>query len=305
MDPRPVDLDPPPNEGVRRRVIDSALLLADLRQLVGRLTDDLRERASEPGPVRDVVLREYSAAKSAGRTAQSESAWREDLFVQGAVAWALSSVFVRFLEDCELVDEVWLSGPGPRREVARGRRRAYFAKHPTETDREVLWASFRAASSSPAVAPLFHEQHNLVWRLPISGDAAREVIELWDRIDPDATEVRLRHDFSDPDRDTRFLGDLYQEVSEDARDKYALLQTPEFVESFILDRTFEPALAEFGLPNMSVIDPTCGSGHFLLGAFDRLIRLWKDREPGSDVRELVQRALGQVTGVDINAFAVA
>src|SRR3954470_24116897 len=107
-------------------MVDPGLLLADLRLLVGRLTDDLRERASEPGPVRDVVLREYSAAKTAGRTAQSESAWREDLLVQGAVAWALSSVFVRFLEDCELVDEIWLSGRGERREVARGRRRTYF-----------------------------------------------------------------------------------------------------------------------------------------------------------------------------------
>jgi len=43
---------------------------------------------------------------------------------------------------------------------------------------------------------------------------------------------------------TRFLGDLYQDLSEDVRKKYALLQTPEFVEEFILDRTLEPALAE-------------------------------------------------------------
>jgi hypothetical protein len=298
-------MDPEPREGVRRRVIDSGLLLADLRLLVGRLTDNLRERASEGGPVADVVLREYSAARAAGRTAQSESAWREDLFIQGAVAWALSCVFVRFLEDCGLVDEVWLSGPGSRREVARGRRRAYFAEHPTETDREVLWAAFRAASSSPAVAPLFDEQHNLVWRLPISGDAAREVVELWDRIDPDADDVRLRHDFTDPDRDTRFLGDLYQEVSEDARDKYALLQTPEFIESFILDRTFEPALAEFGLDGFKLIDPTCGSGHFLIGAFRRLLAAWRDHEPGTEVTVLAGRALRSVHGVDINPYAAA
>lgn len=34
-----------------------------------------------------------------------------------------------------------------------------------------------------------------------------------------------------------FLGDLYQDLSEQARKDYALLQTPEFVEEFILDRT--------------------------------------------------------------------
>ena len=50
--------------------------------------------------------------------------------------------------------------------------------------------------------------------------------------------------------ETRFLGDLYQDLSEAARKKYALLQTPEFVEEFILERTLEPALEEFGLtPN--------------------------------------------------------
>ena len=39
---------------------------------------------------------------------------------------------------------------------------------------------------------------------------------------------------------TCFLGDLDQDLSEAARKEYALLQTPEFVEEFILDRTFGP-----------------------------------------------------------------
>jgi hypothetical protein len=56
---------------------------------------------------------------------------------------------------------------------------------------------------------------------------------------------------------------------------------------------------------MSVIDPTCGSGHFLLGVFHRLVDRWRQREPDTGVEVLVERALGQVTGVDVNAFAVA
>jgi hypothetical protein len=109
----------------------------------------------------------------------------------------------------------------------------------------------------------------------------------------------------DPELDTRFLGDLYEEMSAYARQVYALRQTPVFVEEFILDRVFEPAVAEFGLPKLSMIDPTCGSGHFLLRVFHRLVRLWREREPDADVEVLVERALGQVTGVDVNAFAVA
>ncbi len=53
---------------------------------------------------------------------------------------------------------------------------------------------------------------------------------------------------TDQDWDTRhFLGDLYQDLSEAARKKYALLQTPEFVEEFILDRTLDPADRRTGL----------------------------------------------------------
>jgi hypothetical protein len=82
-----------------------------------------------------------------------------------------------------------------------------------------------------------------------------------------------------------------------------LLQTPVFVEEFILDHTLEPAIATFGLRDTDLIDPTCGSGHFLLGAFHRLFAHWVDTEPGTNRRELARRALDAVAGVDINAFA--
>ena len=108
-----------------------------------------------------------------------------------------------------------------------------------------------------------------------------------------------------PALNTRFLGDLYQDLSEAARKKYALLQTPEFVEEFILDRTLTPAIAEFGLAEVRLIDPACGSGHFLLGAFHRLLHEWQKREPAVNVRELAQRALDAVSGVDLNPYAVA
>jgi hypothetical protein len=62
-----------------------------------------------------------------------------------------------------------------------------------------------------------------------------------------ANTGELIHEFTDHQWDTRFLGDLYQDLSEAARKKYALLQTPEFVEEFILDRTLDPAIEEFGL----------------------------------------------------------
>ena len=76
-----------------------------------------------------------------------------------------------------------------------------------------------------------------------------------------ASQDALR-DFTDPTWSTRFLGDLYQDLSEAARKRFALLQTPDFVLDFILDRALEPAVDTFGLSAVKVIDPTCGSGHF-------------------------------------------
>jgi hypothetical protein len=53
-----------------------------------------------------------------------------------------------------------------------------------------------------------------------------------------------------------------------------------------------------------LIDPTCGSGHFLLGGFRRLYELHARGEPGTNPRELAQRALEQVHGVDVNPNAL-
>ena len=103
------------------------------------------------------------------------------------------------------------------------------------------------------------------------------ILKFW-RERKDGQEGTLKRSFMVSGGDTRFLGDLYQDLSERAKKKFALLQTPVFVEEFILDRTLTPAIAEFGLETVRMIDPTCGSGHFLLGAFTRLFDLWSRPE---------------------------
>lgn len=284
-------------------MIDRQRLLADLKPLVSRLEDDLRHRLDE-NPELDAPWRdEYEAAREAQRTGATYDAWRDEHLTQVAAAWVLGSVFVRFLEDNGLVDEPRLSGPRERREHALDHHLLYFRQHPAETDREYLLAAFEEVAALPGAEEVFDRKHNPLWRLGPSGDGAREVLELWQR--REAATGELVHDFTDPEWDTRFLGDLYQDLSEAARKRYALLQTPEFVESFLLDRTLEPALEEFGLERTRLLDPTCGSGHFLLGAFARLLDRWLGAAPEVNVRELTQRALDGVAGVDVNPFAVA
>ena len=280
-------------------MIDRQALVGDLRRQLRLLERDLAQRSDTVPEIAAALDAEYRAAREAERTAATFSVWRAGELTQASVAWLLGCVFVRFIEDNRLIDEPLISGPHPRdRDAAEGQS-FYFQDHPTATFRDYLLHCFSSVARLPALAKLYDRRHNPVWRLGISGDAARDLLWFWRLVDPDTN--LLHHDFTDPTWDTRFLGDLYQDLSEDAKKRYALLQTPVFVEEFILERTLTPALCEFGLEDTRLIDPACGSGHFLLGAFHRLLERW--REAGAPTCERVQRALRAVYGVDVNPFA--
>jgi hypothetical protein len=284
--------------------LDSKQLLQDLKRQVRTLEDDLRQRAQAEPEIRSELEAEYRKGREAGRIGEAFESWRDGVLTQAAVHWVLGCVFVRFLEDNGLIDAL-LSGPGGRAREAADQYAHYFQQpdHRTHNDRHYLQHAFAAVAALPAGERLFDRAHNPVWSFPISADAARELLGFWRQVDPNTGA--LVHEFKDETWDTRFLGDLYQDLSEAAKKTYALLQTPVFVEEFILDRALGPALREFPLPEVRMIDPTCGSGHFLLGGFERLLREWQRKEPGTLERELVQRALDGVYGVDLNPFAVA
>ncbi len=286
-------------------MINAPQLLADLTHLLKRLEDDLRQRIAEVAELKTGLQAEWQAARDADRTAETFESWAEQVITQAGVHWLLSCVFLRFIEDNELVERPWLGGTpeSGRLALARDRHEAYFREKPLESDRDYLLACFREAGTLPGLHTFFDEAHNPVFRLGISGDAAMALRQFWQQVDPNTGT--LAHNFTDPDWNTRFLGDLYQDLSEATRKRYALLQTPEFVEEFILDRTLTPAIREFGYHEVRMIDPTCGSGHFLLGGFQRLVDEWLSHEPARNPRDIAQRALDAVAGVDLNPFAVA
>ena len=281
-------------------------LVAALRRQVTELETDLRQRVdgedhhARQAGVFQAWESDYDAARAAQRTAATWSQWRDDRVTQAAVAWVLLTVFARYCEDNALVSSRWIGGAdSDQRGRALDARHAYFQAHPEHTDREWLGqiiAHFAGYSATAALVDSFSPLHLVA----PSGDAARRLLEFWWQQDDDG---KPRYGFNGID--TRFLGDAYQDLSEHAKKTYALLQTPEFVEEFILDQTLEPALGDRPLEGFTVIDPTCGSGHFLLGAFHRLHQRWQHHAPGLGARELVAKALDSVYGVDINPFAVA
>lgn len=295
-------------------MIDSAGLLADLKKQLKLLQVDLRERAEDPDDAWGRRLREqHSTALERGRTGHAWVTWRDGEVDQAAVAWLVATTFIRFCEDNDLlvgardgeghlIPVPWIAGPGVLLERALEHETAFFTRRPSANRRDWLQEAFAALAAQPAGRALVDPRHSPVWTAEISAEAADGLVAFWRVTD---AEGYLVHEFTDPELDTRFLGDLYQDLSDHAKKTYALLQTPVFVEEFILDQTLTPAVEEFGIKGLKVIDPTCGSGHFLLGAFARLNRRWADEAPGLDVRERVQRAMDSIHGVDLNPFAVA
>ncbi|MGW0192069.1 BREX-2 system adenine-specific DNA-methyltransferase PglX [Nonomuraea sp. NPDC003201] len=298
-------------------MIDRKALLDDLKQQVKAVESDLAKQARGLPEVGTRLRAEYDQARKLGRTATTWNTWLygdgkkyEGRITQVAAAWVLGTVFVRFCEDNGLIPEPYLTAPAAeRRDLAQARYEAYVEDDPDPTYRGWLERAFAELGEGQAGKLLFDRVHNPLFQIPLSHDGARVLVDFWRERDEAGVLV---HDFTDPldddstrGWDTRFLGDLYQDLSETARKTYALLQTPEFVEEFILDRTMDPAVREFGFEELKMIDPTCGSGHFVLGAFSRLVRLWAERRPDADRHERVRAALDSVHGVDVNPFAVA
>ena len=285
-------------------MISPKLLLAALQKRVLLLEDDLRARCNAQPEVDAPLRKDYEAAREKGRTGLTYNAWRDEELTQIAVAWILAGVFVRFLEDNELIDVPFLAGGNAaRHQRAQDEHSLFFRQHPTASERDYFEHVFNTVGKLPGMKDFFDRRHNPLWRVGPTADAAKALLEFWRKTDPDTG--RIVHDFTDAEWNTRFLGDLYQDLSEAARKKYALLQTPDFIEEFILDRTLTPAINAFGYQAVRLIDPTCGSGHFCLGAFDRLFRLWQAENPGENPRALAQRALDGIYGVDLNPYAVA
>ena len=213
---------------------------------------------------------------------------------KSTVLFLLRTVFVRVLEDLGIlglkrIRDDW--GFAAFREVAPALGfRAYFA------------FVFRdLARDFPALFSPGEEE------LPLPNeDGCRALWNLWHHPNRDGEHYVWNGDGFD----SRFLGDLYQDLDADIRKRYALLQTPHFVEVYILDHAVTPALAEFDPAKLRaagetfrVLDPACGSGHFLIGAFHRLADYWRDFH-GLTEWEASERALESVWGCDINPHAV-
>ncbi|HEY9766552.1 MAG TPA: N-6 DNA methylase [Chroococcales cyanobacterium] len=100
----------------------------------------------------------------------------------------------------------------------------------------------------------------------------------------------------------RFLGDLFERFL-DPRERSYLGQfyTSQALVDFILDPLFEDPDAT----SRRLLDPACGSGHFLHEAYRRFFKAYERDFPGLDKKEIHEKILARnLWGMDLNPLAV-
>lgn len=101
-----------------------------------------------------------------------------------------------------------------------------------------------------------------------------------------------------------FISSIYEEfVTKVRKNKSGAVYTPPHAVDFVLDEVLPWGSSEW---DVRVLDPACGSGVFLVKAFQRLVHRWRLAHPGdepkpADLRLLLERNL---FGVDIDPHAV-
>jgi hypothetical protein len=269
--------------------VDRARLTTALRGHVANIAAELRIKVQAPGPSRVRAERLHSDE----RVAEDFEVWTDLLSRRGAVLWVLKSVYVRVLEDRALL------APGRLLDLEAQQLFERLAPHLGETA-FLRWVYRDLASPRGGLPELFSSQPAEV-ALP-SDALSRELIEFWRHRDADTGSV---WSFAEERFEGELMGDLYQDLDPVVKDRFALCQTPDFVRSFILDRTLTPAIETFGGDVVRLLDPACGSGHFLIDGLKRLVAETAAKHPDWHQITVVSHALDRVVGLDLNDYACA
>jgi hypothetical protein len=261
-----------------------------LSPLVARIAADLRAKILAPSAANERARQLHRDE----RVGDDFAVWTDLLSRRAAVLWVLRSVYVRVLEDRGLLR--------PQRILDRESQDLFARLAPNLGETAYLrWVWRDLGATEGGLPELFAPQPAEV-ALP-SDELSRALLDFWRSQDPDTGAVRWL--FTEEHFDGRLMGDLYQDLDPVVKARFALCQTPGFILDFILDETLTPAIAEWGVETVRVIDPACGSGHFLLAAFKRLFDGMRAKFPERPVRDVVGDVLSRVVGIDLNDYACA
>ncbi|RKH71349.1 BREX-2 system adenine-specific DNA-methyltransferase PglX [Corallococcus interemptor] len=268
---------------------DRARLTTALRDHVAKIAADLRAKMRATGAARAAAEQLHKDE----RVAEDFDVWTDLLSRRAAVLWVLKSVYVRVLEDRGLLEPGRLLDPEAQQLFEK------LAPNLGETA-FLRWVYKDLANSRGGVPELFSPQPAEV-ALP-SDELSRSLIGFWRHRDADTGAV---WSFAEERFEGELMGDLYQELDPVVKDRFALCQTPDFVRAFILDRTLTPAIETFGADEVRLLDPACGSGHFLIDGLKRLVAATAEKHKHWSKEKVVAHALDRVVGIDLNDYACA
>jgi hypothetical protein len=225
-----------------------------------------------------------------------------------AAAWVHMSACVAWAEAHYLIDP-WLSA------TAYLQMRRHIDARP-DGMRQWLTQAVAALAVHPSTACLMDPRWTPCAEGTPSEEACRALVEYWITDAP-----RLAYGVSDGPASISgwIIGDLLQDLSADRRKAHALVQTPWWVADFILDRTLIPAANDFPDTTLMTIDPTCGTGHFLVRTIDYLWELYttgalagrQSKEPKAvgwqpvSPAAAIERIVAGVTGVELDPLTTA
>jgi type I restriction-modification system DNA methylase subunit len=123
-------------------------------------------------------------------------------------------------------------------------------------------------------------------------EAIFSIIEKLKEYDPGTLELY-------PEKVKDLFKRLYQNlVPKKVRHDLGEYFTPDWLAELLLDE-----IGYDGNPDKRILDPSCGSGTFLVLAINR-IKDWAEREFYPDKKELLRKILQNVVGIDLNPLAV-
>lgn len=271
------------------RPTDRARLTTVLRDHVARIATDLRGQLRPPGPARERAQKLWTDEQ----VGEDFDVWTDLLSRRAAVLWVLKSVYVRVLEDKGLLSPGRLLDPESQQlfeKLAPNLGESAFLR----------WVYRDLGSARGGLPELFAPQPAEV--ATPSDENSRALIEFWRHRDADSG---VHWSFAEERFEGELMGDLYQELDPIVKDRFALCQTPDFVRAFILDRTLTPAMETFGADTVRLLDPACGSGHFLIDGLKRLVAATTEKHKEWEKKELVRHCLNRVVGIDLNDYACA
>jgi N-6 DNA Methylase len=209
------------------------------------------------------------------------------------VAYALlgRSIFIRYLEDRDILNETWVA------QITNGLAHDYLtALDSKEVTYELLFDY------------LHHRFNGDIF--PVNEQEKREVSEehlglirrFLQKEDLETGQLSFwPYDFSYVP--IELISGIYDTfLSDETRREFGTYNTPLALVDFIVEETLPLAKTT---PEMTILDPACGSGVFLVKAYQRLIEAWKQRNPGHPSTPQLTEVMKQsIFGVDVQLNAV-